>query len=287
MDIIRKRKKQPAAGMQRLHCNERITPTWNAVKAEWDNLQRYPDLDYYYKEFEGIIGHKIFFTEGISGAVKEIMSILEFRRMEYEGDWALYDIFNKLYGPKTLLDNRDGPVIKFCLFPEADIDNIVKKYDHVIIDDAYQYFHDKDWTPYLKYDNVTIMRTFSKAFGLAGARIGYIIGELVDLLTMHRGGYEANTLSLEKALYYFKNNSTAKQYGKEITEVRTHMLNKYSDMRWDGYSNSLYTKRIDIHQKLLDNNILVKRAGEMKSEIRITLAPMPYMRDVFNILDGT
>ena len=65
------------------------------------------------------------------------------------------------------------------------------------------------------------------------------------------------------------------------------MLNKYSDMRWDGYSNSLYTKRFDIHQKLLDNNILVKRAGEMKSEIRITLAPMPYMRDVFNILDGT
>jgi|ETNmetMinimDraft_3_1059899.scaffolds.fasta_scaffold24898_2 hypothetical protein len=287
MDIIRKHKKQPADGIQRFHCNERITPTWNATEMRWDNLQRYPDLEKYYKEFENILGHKLFFTEGISGAVKEIMSILEFRRMEYEGDWALYDIFNKLYGPKTLLDNRDGPAIKFCLYPETDIDNIVKKYDHVIIDDAYQYFHDKDWTPYLKYDNVTIMRTFSKAFGLAGARIGYVIGELVDLLNMHRGGYEANTLSLEKALYYFKNDSTTKQYGKEIIEVRNHMLNKYNHMRWDGYSNSLYTKRINIYQKLLDNNILVKRAGEMKSEIRITLAPMPYMRDIFNILDGT
>ena len=157
------------------------------------------------------------------------------------------------------------------------------KYDHVIIDDAYQYFHDKDWTPYLKYDNVTIMRTFSKAFGLAGARIGYIIGELVDILNMHRGGYEANTLSLEKALYYFKNNLTTKQYGKEIIKVRDHMLNKYKHMRWDGDSNSLYTKRIDIYQKLLDNNILVKQEP---GEIRITLAPMSYMKDVFNILDG-
>ena len=69
----------------------------------------------------------------------------------------------------------------------------------------------------------------------------------------------------------------------EIIEVRNHMLNKYKHMRWDGYSNSLHTKRIDIYQKLLDNNILVK---QKLGEIRITLAPMPYMKDVFNILDG-
>ena len=36
------------------------------------------------------------------------------------------------------------------------------------------------------------MRTFSKAHGLAGIRLGYIMGELVDVLNMHRGGYEAN-----------------------------------------------------------------------------------------------
>ena len=93
------------------------------------------------------------------------------------------------------------------LYPEADIDSAVKDYDHVIIDDAYQYYHARDWTPFLKYKNVTIMRTFSKAFGLAGLRIGYIAGELVDLLNGLAGEgaaafKEANPEAQSK---YFKN----------------------------------------------------------------------------------
>jgi hypothetical protein len=277
MDIIRKRNQQNTGDNLRLHLNERITQTWsNRLGPRNDNLQRYPDLEKYYKKFENILGHKLFFTEGISGAVKEIMSILKPRAVEWQGSWALYDIFKKLYS------SDNGPVVIFCLYPEAHIEVLVKDYDHVIIDDAYQYYHDRDWTPYLKYKNVTIMRTFSKAFGLAGLRIGYIAGELVDLLDMHRGGYEANSVSLERALFYLKNESQVKQYASEIKRVRVHMLDKYSDMRWDGYSNSLYTKRIDIHQKMLDNNILVKR---FEREVRITLAPMSYMKEVFNILD--
>ena len=279
MDIIRKRNQQNTGDNLRLHLNERITPTWTnrlGPKYEEANLQRYPDLEKYYKEFENILGHKLFFTEGISGAVKEIMSILKPRTVEWQGTWALYDIFKKLYS------SDNGPAVMFCLYPEADIDSAVKDYDHVIIDDAYQYYHARDWSPSLKYKNVTIMRTFSKAFGLAGLRIGYIAGELVDLLNMYRGGYEANSFSLERALFYLKNESQVKQYAKEIIEVRDHMLNKYNHMSWDGYSNSLYTKRIDIHQKLLDNDILVKRG---QSEVRITLAPMLHMKEVFKILD--
>ena len=269
MDIIRKRNQHNTGDNLRLHLNECITPTWK-------NFQHYPDLEKYYKEFENILGHKLFFTEGISGAVKEIMSILKPRTAEWQGTWALYDIFKKLYS------SDNGPAVMFCLYPETDIDSVVKDYDHVIIDDAYQYFHARDWTPFLKYKNVTIMRTFSKAFGLAGLRIGYIAGELVDLLDMHRGGYEANSFALERALFHLKNENQVKQYASEVKRVRVHMLDKYSDMRWDGYSNSLYTKRIDIHQKMLDNNILVK---QFACEARITLAPMSHMKEVFNILD--
>ena len=277
MDVIRTRKSGYTGDSLRLHLNERVTPLWHAHKAEWDNLQRYPDLNYYYEQFENIIGHKRFFTEGISGAVKEIMAILRPRAMQYQGTWALYEIFNKLYGT-----DLQGPVIHFALNPGANIDSLVEKNDHVIIDDAYQYFHDKDWTPYLKYDNVTIMRTFSKAHGLAGIRLGYIMGELVDVLNMHRGGYEANSLSLDKGLYYLKNEGHVKQYAKEIIEVREFMLDKYKDMKWDGYSNSLYCTRHHLYQRLKEEKILV---AKKQTGIRITLAPMPYMRKVFDILD--
>ena len=64
MDVIRTRKSGYTGDSLRLHLNERVTPLWHAHKAEWDNLQRYPDLNYYYEQFENIIGHKIFFTEG-------------------------------------------------------------------------------------------------------------------------------------------------------------------------------------------------------------------------------
>src|ERR671928_207228 len=47
----------------------------------------------------------------------------------------------------------------------------------VLIDEAYVEFANYSLVSYAstKYDNVVILRTLSKAFGLAGARVGYLI----------------------------------------------------------------------------------------------------------------
>jgi histidinol-phosphate aminotransferase len=47
----------------------------------------------------------------------------------------------------------------------------------VVIDAAYAEFAGDDWAPWIgRHDNLIVLHTLSKAFGLAGARVGYALG---------------------------------------------------------------------------------------------------------------
>jgi histidinol-phosphate aminotransferase len=48
----------------------------------------------------------------------------------------------------------------------------------VMVDEAYYHFCDVTMVPYIRqYDNLVIIRTFSKAFGIAPLRVGYALGQ--------------------------------------------------------------------------------------------------------------
>lgn len=66
-----------------------------------------------------------------------------------------------------------------CFF-ENDIVNIIEKTKGlVVIDEAYYEFSGKTFVEQIrKYPNVVILRTFSKAFSLAGIRAGYLMGRV-------------------------------------------------------------------------------------------------------------
>ncbi|MBI2083361.1 MAG: histidinol-phosphate transaminase [Deltaproteobacteria bacterium] len=64
------------------------------------------------------------------------------------------------------------------LFPEEELLQIVKarKETIVVVDEAYYPFSKKTMRPHLKdYENLVILRTFSKAFSAAGIRLGYLL----------------------------------------------------------------------------------------------------------------
>ena len=66
-----------------------------------------------------------------------------------------------------------------------DIETILKANpDHVLIlDEAYGDFNEENAIPLIsKYENLLIVRTFSKSYGMAGARLGYMIanGKLIE-----------------------------------------------------------------------------------------------------------
>lgn len=77
----------------------------------------------------------------------------------------------------------------------------------VVIDEAYcEFVENKDYPDGIKllkeYPNLIVFRTFSKMYGLAGLRIGYLAGDLqvVDIVRRTCVVYSVNTLAQEAAV---------------------------------------------------------------------------------------
>jgi len=73
----------------------------------------------------------------------------------------------------------------------------------VIIDEAYAEFAPDTFASLVAtHDRLLVTRTFSKAFGLAGLRVGYGVGseKVADLVTRARGPYKVNALAEAAAL---------------------------------------------------------------------------------------
>jgi histidinol-phosphate aminotransferase len=85
------------------------------------------------------------------------------------------------------------------LYPVADMERIIAAATQslVVIDEAYQPFAQQSWLPRaLEFDNVVVMRTVSK-LGLAGIRLGYLVGAPVWLAEFDkvRPPYNVNVLT--------------------------------------------------------------------------------------------
>ncbi|HWJ03215.1 MAG TPA: histidinol-phosphate transaminase [Verrucomicrobiae bacterium] len=97
----------------------------------------------------------------------------------------------------------------------------------VVFDEAYfEYVDDETYVSGQKYLNqgrqVLILRTFSKAFGLAGLRIGYGFAnaEIIDLLNRVRGPFNGNLVALEAACAAWQD----KEYLRQMVEKNAQGL---------------------------------------------------------------
>jgi histidinol-phosphate aminotransferase len=91
----------------------------------------------------------------------------------------------------------------------------------VIVDAAYAEFADEDLTPLaLEFENVVVLRTFSKAWGLAGARVGYATGSprWIERLRAAGAPYPVSGISLSIAANALESGEPAMLDG--VTTVR-------------------------------------------------------------------
>jgi histidinol-phosphate aminotransferase len=89
----------------------------------------------------------------------------------------------------------------------------------VVMDEAYQPFAARDSMPWLQaYPHVLVMRTMSK-FGLAGVRIGYLIGraELVGEIDKLRPPFNVSVLNAEAGLFALDH---ADEYARQAAVIR-------------------------------------------------------------------
>jgi histidinol-phosphate aminotransferase len=106
------------------------------------------------------------------------------------------------------------------LWDDAVIDRIIEAAPGlVVMDEAYQPFAARDSMARLgRHPHVLVMRTMSK-FGLAGVRIGYLIGrrELVQEIDKLRPPYNVSVLNAEAALFALEHTD---EYARQAAIIR-------------------------------------------------------------------
>ena len=112
------------------------------------------------------------------------------------------------------------------LYPEEDVARIVKASSGlVVIDEAYHVFAGKSFLPRLaEFDNLVVIRTVSK-LGLAGIRLGYLVGrpEWVAQLDKVRPPYNVSVLTQAAALFMLERLDVLEEQAARIVSERSKL----------------------------------------------------------------
>ncbi|MBP8639952.1 MAG: histidinol-phosphate transaminase [Oscillospiraceae bacterium] len=202
-------------------------------------------------------------------------------------DFTIYapDYYN--IGTTIVIANPNAPTGN-CLSIE-EIERVVKSNPDnvVVIDEAYIDFGGISCIPLTaKYDNLLVVQTFSKSRSLAGARLGFAVGNkdlIADLekLRYSTNPYNINRLTLiagraaiEEQSYYDNNNS-------EIVRTREYsseLLKKLGFTLTDSKANFIFASHNklngkQLYQALRDHGILVRHFDKprISNYVRITI----------------
>ena len=112
------------------------------------------------------------------------------------------------------------------IHPTAYIESLLKEFPNVyfIIDEAYYEFAGvtcKDLV--IEYKNIIITRTFSKAFGIANFRIGYMISnpENINLISKIRNPKNISSFSQQAAIAVLSDVEYMRSYVKEVIQAKS------------------------------------------------------------------
>ncbi len=146
----------------------------------------------------------------------------------------------------------------------------------VVMDEAYQPFSSKSWIEPItarpeKHRHVLLMRTLSK-FGLAGVRIGYMMGEkaLIDEINKLRPPYNISILNCECALFAIEHADVYRAQAEDLIAQRAALLKALAALpgvtRWPSDAN-IALIRVPDAAKTFDGmkaqGVLVKNVSKM------------------------
>ncbi len=152
----------------------------------------------------------------------------------------------------------------------------------VIIDEAYMDFWDQSILNEAEnFDNLIVLKTCSKAMGLAGIRIGFAVAgdTITTALRSVKSPYNINSITQTVCGVVLKDKEFLEQIRDEIVESRkalqaeiTALAKKYTrlDKVYDSVTNFVFIKTAyakELYQKLLERSIAIRYMG---SYIRIT-----------------
>ncbi len=202
------------------------------------NLSTYPECGELYRKLArwlDLSPEHLILTPGSDGAIRLTFEVFvnEGNTVVHTiPTFAMYPVYSQMFGakvePLNYVRSSSGPKLSvdqilshldriqpklFCL-PNPDsptgtvippeglraiLDLCSRTGTVVLIDEAYHPFYDWSCVQWVReYRNLIVARTFAKAWGLAGLRIGYAVGhpETIRFLHKMRPMYEVSTISV-------------------------------------------------------------------------------------------
>jgi histidinol-phosphate aminotransferase len=156
-------------------------------------------------------------------------------------------------------------------FTKESIEMLLESFNGlVIIDEAYIDFSDQDsWLNSLnKYPNLIVTQTLSKAYGLAGIRLGicYASEAIISILNKIKPPYNVNQLTQQKALQRVLNEDAVQQEVVQILEERSNLEKalqnlKFVEKLYPSDANFVLAKVDNAdkrYQQLLEKHVVVR-----------------------------
>lgn len=175
--------------------------------------------------------------------------------------------------------NKNSKILFLCSpnnpsgnsFNGEAIEKLINKFNGiVVIDEAYIDFSEHEsWLNKLeKYSNLIITQTLSKAYGMAGIRLGvcYASKEIISILNKIKPPYNVNSLTQSKAIEKLQKTSVlehqifALKYQREVLEIE---LNKFDFIKkiYPSDANFLLFKVDDANKRyteLIEKGIVIR-----------------------------
>jgi histidinol-phosphate aminotransferase len=168
-----------------------------------------------------------------------------------------------------------------CFSREEIIEIAEKSRGIVVIDEAYFEFSNRTFVNQLaEYDNIIILRTFSKAFGLAGLRVGYLVAnpQVIKEIARVKLPYNVNTLSQAAAEIMLKDTRRINKVVDLIKQERALLMEELKQVvtPFPSETNFIlfqFDRAQDLYNYLLKKKILVKSFSEsyLRDHLRVTV----------------
>ena len=168
------------------------------------------------------------------------------------------------------------------LYPEEDVARIVRASTGlVVLDEAYHVFARKSLLPRLaEFDNLVVIRTVSK-LGLAGIRLGYLVGrpEWVAQLDKVRPPYNVSVLTQAAALFMLERLEVLEEQAERIRSDRKTLGESLKALKgvtvFPSEANFFLIRVPDAdrtHQALKQQNVLVRNLNPgIRNCLRVTV----------------
>ncbi|WP_299439436.1 histidinol-phosphate transaminase [uncultured Aquimarina sp.] len=185
-------------------------------------------------------------------------------------------------------------------FSEDSIIKILESFQGlVVIDEAYIDFSSKDsWINKISmYPNLIITQTLSKAYGMAGIRLGlcYASEEIIGVLNKIKPPYNVNELTQQRALERLENVSLVKKEVASILMERERMITFLKEVNfvkevYETDANFVLIKVDDAntrYDQLLENGIVIRNRTTQplcENTLRLTVGTKEENKKLVEIL---